>query len=131
LDTNVSAAPLIGDADRLRQAIDHLMSNAVTYTLEGGTVRVHLIDDGSAYEVTVADTGIGIPPAEREQLFQRFFRASNTRSRGIPGTGLGLSISRTIVERHSGAITLRDHTGPGTTFQVRLPAARTDRTASR
>lgn len=124
LRSDVSSAPLVGDADRLRQAIDHLITNAVTYTLEGGTVAVHLAYDGLAYEVTVADTGIGIPPAEREQLFQRFFRASNTRSRGIPGTGLGLSISRTIVERHAGAITLRDHAGPGTTFQVRLPAAR-------
>ncbi|HLL65051.1 MAG TPA: ATP-binding protein [Micromonosporaceae bacterium] len=119
-----ATAPMVGDAARLRQVIDHLLTNAVLYTPGGGTVAVALSDEGAAYRVTVTDNGIGIPQAERQQLFQRFFRASNTRSRGIPGTGLGLTISRTIVERHAGTITVDDRSEPGTTFEVRLPSAR-------
>ena len=70
---------------------------------------------------TVADTGIGIPAAERPRLFRRFYRASTALDRSIPGTGLGLVITRTIIERHHGTITVTDHTGPGTTFTIALP----------
>jgi signal transduction histidine kinase len=80
-------------------------------------------DDNGGRTVTwtVADTGIGIPEAERPRLFRRFYRASTALHRRIPGTGLGLVISRAIIERHHGTITVADHTGPGTTFVIRLP----------
>jgi signal transduction histidine kinase len=70
---------------------------------------------------TVADTGIGVPEADRPHLFRRFYRASTARARHIPGTGLGLVITRAIVERHDGSIGLAAHNGPGTTFVARLP----------
>jgi signal transduction histidine kinase len=70
----------------------------------------------------VADTGIGIPAAERPRMFRRFYRASTALDQRIPGTGLGLVITRTIIERHHSTINLVDQPGPGTTFRIRLPA---------
>ena len=80
-----------------------------------------LDDNGQTITWTVADTGIGVPRGERRRLFRRFYRASTALNKRIPGTGVGLVITRTIVERHHGTITLAEHTGPGTTFAVRLP----------
>jgi signal transduction histidine kinase len=111
------------DPARMRQVLDNLLTNAVKYTPAGGRVTVTLAAEGDAVALTVADTGIGIPPGEVRRLFQRFFRGSIARSEGIPGTGLGLTITRTIVEQHHGTITVADNS-PGTMFTVRLPAAR-------
>jgi PAS domain S-box-containing protein len=113
--------PLHADAGRLRQVADNLLSNAVKYTPAGGTVTVQAHTDGDRITWTVADTGIGIPPAERPRLFRRFYRASTALDTSIPGNGLGLVITRTIVERHHGTIDITDHTGPGTTFTIALP----------
>jgi PAS domain S-box-containing protein len=111
-----------GDATRLRLVVDHLLSNAIKYTPAGGRVEVKLEVNGAGLTLTVSDTGIGIPPQERQRLFRRFFRGSNSREKGIPGTGLGLAIARTIVDRHGGTITMSAReSGPGTTFVVRLP----------
>jgi two-component system, OmpR family, phosphate regulon sensor histidine kinase PhoR len=114
---------LYADAGRLRQVADNLLSNAIKYTPAGGSVTVTATTDDSGQKIrwTVADTGIGIPVAERPRLFRRFYRASTALDRRIPGTGLGLVIVRTIIERHHGTIGLADHTGPGTTFTIKLP----------
>lgn len=112
-----------GDPTRLRQVADNLIGNAVKYTPPGGTVTVCVADRGDTAELTVADTGIGIPTDERKQLFDRFYRTPTSVESGIPGTGLGLVITRAIVESHRGTITIEDHTGPGTTFIVALPTA--------
>ncbi|WP_436528538.1 sensor histidine kinase [Actinoplanes sp. HUAS TT8] len=111
------------DASRLRQVADNLLSNAIKYTPAGGTVTVAARVDNGRHEIiwTVADTGIGIPAAERPRLFRRFYRASTALEQRIPGTGLGLVIARTIVERHGGTIVLAEHDGPGTTFAIELP----------
>jgi PAS domain S-box-containing protein len=115
------ALPLHADADRLRQVADNLLSNAIKYTPAGGIITV-TADAGAEWITwTVADTGIGIPPAERPRLFRRFYRASTALDRSIPGSGLGLVITRTIIERHHGTISLVDDTGPGTTFSISLP----------
>ena len=114
--------PLHADAGRLRQVADNLLSNAIKYTPAGGavTVTAHLgADDTIVW--TVADTGIGIPAAERPRLFRRFYRASTAVERRIPGTGLGLVITRAIIDRHHGSITLAERPGPGTTFVITLP----------
>ncbi|GAA2915247.1 sensor histidine kinase [Actinoplanes cyaneus] len=115
---------LYADPSRLRQVADNLISNAIKYTPAGGTITVTAAADetGDTITWTVADTGIGIPAAERPRLFRRFYRASTALDQRIPGTGLGLVIARTIVERHHGTITLSDHLGPGTTFTIELPA---------
>ncbi|MEV6636381.1 ATP-binding protein [Actinoplanes sp. NPDC051470] len=115
---------LHADPTRLRQVADNLLSNAIKYTPAGGTITIAagLDDTGDTITWTVADTGIGIPTADQTRLFRRFYRASTALEKCIPGTGLGLVITRTIVERHHGTITLAEHTGPGTTFIVRLPS---------
>jgi PAS domain S-box-containing protein len=113
---------ITGDAARLGQVVDHVLTNAIKYTPDGGRVDVELVADRAGVTLRVSDTGIGVPPEERERLFQRFFRGSNIRNEGMPGTGLGLAISRTVIERHGGTITLSDHgEAPGTTVLIRLP----------
>jgi signal transduction histidine kinase len=118
------AAEIEADRARLAQLLDNLVSNAVKFTPQGGSVcvRVHGNDDHAILEVE--DTGIGIPEDEAEQLFQRFFRASTATAEGIPGTGLGLAIVKTIVEAHGGTIEVLSALGKGTTVRVRLPNER-------
>lgn len=115
---------LCGDADRLRQVADNLLSNAAKYTPQGGVVTITAGPDNADpgwVTWTVSDTGIGIPVEERPRLFRRFYRASTAVKSRIPGTGLGLVITRTIIERHHGTIGIADTAGPGTTFAIRLP----------
>ena len=76
---------------------------------------------GETAILTVSDTGIGIPDAEKDHLFQRFFRASSAAGVATPGTGLGLSITKAIAEAHGGSIAASDRPGGGTTFTVELP----------
>jgi signal transduction histidine kinase/HAMP domain-containing protein len=112
-----------GDAGQLAQVITNLLSNAVKFTLAGGQVRVTAeVADGWAV-VRVTDTGIGIPDADKKDLFTRFFRASNATKQAIPGTGLGLAIVQTIIAGHGGQMTLESQEGQGTTVSLRLPLA--------
>jgi len=112
---------LLGDRDRISQVLDNLISNAIKFTAPGGTVSIRVTQAAGEAVVDVEDTGIGIPEAEQEHLFQRFFRASSASQRHIAGVGLGLSIVRAIVEAHGGAIEFASRQGAGTTFRVRLP----------
>jgi signal transduction histidine kinase len=112
---------LRGDAPRLGQLLDNLVSNAVKFTEDGGRVVVALERSGEDVVLSVSDTGIGIPAAEQRRLFDRFFRASSAQARAIDGTGLGLTIARAIVEAHGGEVGLESVEGEGTTFRVRLP----------
>ncbi len=115
---------VLADAHRLRQVVDNLVSNAVKFTNDGGTVTVSVAGSGDAVLLTIADTGIGIPPDEQGQVFSRFFRASTATRRAIPGTGLGLAISRALVEQHGGTISLSSREGEGTQVTVSLPVTR-------
>ncbi|GAA2655435.1 PAS domain-containing sensor histidine kinase [Paractinoplanes durhamensis] len=110
-----------GDAARLRQLVDNLISNAIKYSPGGGDVHLHLRDEAGVAELRVSDRGIGIPSADHHQLFGRFYRASNVAHQGIPGTGLGLALARTIAELHHGTITLDTAHQPGTSLLLRLP----------
>jgi PAS domain S-box-containing protein len=112
---------LQGDPERLGQVLDNLISNALKFTPAGGSVTVGLHRRNGTAVVEVADTGIGIPPAEQVRLFERFYRTSSATERSIPGIGLGLSISRAIALGHGGAISVRSEEGRGTTFTVELP----------
>ncbi|HST41813.1 MAG TPA: ATP-binding protein [Conexibacter sp.] len=110
-----------GDADRLGQLVDNLISNALKFTPAGGSVTVSLRNHGDEAELAVTDTGIGIPAAEQARLFDRFFRASTAVAQEIPGIGLGLSICQAIAEGHGGRIKVESEVGVGTTFRVLLP----------
>ena len=113
--------PVEADAGRLRQVLDNLVSNAVKFTPDGGSVTVSASNGGDRVRVEVADTGIGIPRDEVGQLFSRFYRASTATRRAIPGTGLGLVIARAIVEGHGGTISLESSENEGTRVSVTLP----------
>lgn len=114
--------PLItGDRSRLEQVMMNVIGNAIKYTPDGGAITVSAGVSGGNVWMEVSDTGIGIPPQDRERIFDRFYRVDKARSRESGGTGLGLSIAREIVLRHNGSIALADHDGPGTTVRIVLP----------
>jgi PAS domain S-box-containing protein len=117
------SAPVRGDRTRLLQLFDNLLTNAIKFTPAGGRVEVRLGTRGGRCSVEVTDSGVGIPEAERDRLFEPFFRASSAKENGIGGTGLGLAISRVIAEGHGGTIRLRESQGPGASFVVELPLA--------
>jgi two-component system phosphate regulon sensor histidine kinase PhoR len=125
LTTSLAEAGLAvnGDAVQLTQMITNLLSNAVKFTPAGGHIELTAEAAGEWAVVRVTDTGIGIPEADKKDLFTRFFRASNATKRAIPGTGLGLAIVQTIVAGHGGHLTLESQEGQGTTVSVRLPLA--------
>ncbi|MEH2150612.1 hybrid sensor histidine kinase/response regulator [Nostoc sp.] len=108
-----------GDRGLLEQIFINLISNAIKYSPDGGTVEFHLISKESEVSFSIKDQGIGIPLADQENLFQSFSRASNVDT--IPGTGLGLAIAKACVELHGGNITLSSEVGQGTKVTVSLP----------
>jgi signal transduction histidine kinase len=107
-----------GDADRLRQLFINLVVNALRYTPEGGKVDIALNKIAGVSEVTVTDTGIGIPEAELPRIFDRFYRVDKARARESGGTGLGLCICKWIVDTHLGDITIESKEGAGTKVTV-------------
>ena len=124
LDLRLELTPLpslTGDKERLSQLVGNLVSNSLKFTPAGGRVTVRTFVDGSDAVVEVEDDGIGIPVAEQDRLFQRFFRSSIATEQAIPGTGLGLVISRAIAEAHGGTIDVRSEAGAGACFRVELP----------
>jgi signal transduction histidine kinase len=98
--------------------VDNLVSNAVKYNVDGGSIAVRTSSDGTSTFIDVQDTGVGISAEDQRRLFEQYFRAR----RDVEGSGLGLSISRDIVRAHGGDITVRSAPGTGSTFTVRLPA---------
>ena len=117
------AGPVVvfGDPEELARVVDNMVDNAVKYTREGGSVEVtmHVTDDEVAVEV--ADTGIGISPADQQHVFSAFHRSTNPNALSIPGTGLGLPIAERIAESHGGTLGVTSELGVGSTFRFTLP----------
>lgn len=115
------------DRTRVSQVITNLLTNAIRYNREGGSVRVTVKTEPSDEQqpgfaiLSVADTGIGIAPEELPHIFDRFYQVDKVRSRADGSSGLGLSISQTIVTAHGGTLTARSEPGVGTTMELRLP----------
>jgi two-component system sensor histidine kinase SenX3 len=114
---------LRGDGRQLVSAIGNLLENACKYSEEGSTVEVSSRKVDGWMEVAVRDHGIGIPEADLERVFERFYRVDRARSRGTGGTGLGLAIVRHVASNHAGEVRLTSEEGVGSTFTLRLPAA--------
>jgi two-component system OmpR family sensor kinase len=116
------SAVVVGDPIRLRQAIDNLLANVRAHTPPGTPARVSVQRNGHWAEVTVADTGPGIPPQDQPRVFERFWRGDPARGRtSAGGAGLGLSIVDALVRAHGGTIDVDSAPGQGTAFTMRLP----------
>jgi len=107
------------DRERLEQAVAILLDNAVKYTAEWGKVSVSTTRRDSGVMLEVSDTGNGIPEEDLPYVFERFYRADETRA--ARGAGLGLSIARQIAEAHGGSLSVESEAGEGSTFTLRLP----------
>jgi signal transduction histidine kinase len=118
--------PLVASGvDLLAEMLENLLSNALKYTPEGGTVRVSFAKgEPGEVRIRVRDTGIGIPAQEQGRLFQEFFRAANAKRHSPAGTGLGLALVKQTVERHHGRIRIDSEEGRGTSVTIDLPVQR-------
>jgi signal transduction histidine kinase len=114
---------VVGDRDRLKQALLNLSVNALQHTPAGGSVTLSLARERECAALIVSDTGTGIAAAELPRIFDRFYRADQSRSRDRGGAGLGLAIVRWIAEAHGGAVRVASTPGVGTTFTLLIPCS--------
>jgi PAS domain S-box-containing protein len=110
------------DPPRIRQLLTNLLSNAVKFSPSGGKIQLRLTSLGPLVRIDVSDDGPGIPPEDRDQLFDRFYRLASAKHKDVPGSGLGLAIAKSVVDAHSGTIEIVDIPDWSTTFRIHLPA---------
>lgn len=126
LELQAAESPCRGDEGLLRQMLLNLLDNAIKHTPAGGAVTVHLLTTETTCEITVTDTGAGIPAAAQPHIFERFYRVDKARSRSAngkgSGAGLGLAIAHWIAEAHHGTLRLKRSDASGSAFVVALPA---------
>jgi len=122
--SNLEPVTVLADPGQLRQLALILLDNAIKYTPAGGKIRLSVTRNGARAAFSVADTGIGIDPADRPHIFERFYRADRARERDEHGSGLGLAIARWIAEAHGGEMSVHSQPGQGSTFTALLPAVR-------
>jgi len=114
-------SPVMGNARRLSQVVDNLVSNAIKYTPWGGHIWIKALEGENHIKLCVIDDGIGIPLADQAFVFDKFFRVDTPATRDVPGTGLGLSIVKSVVEKHGGRVWVESTPGAGSAFTVLLP----------
>lgn len=130
LDLEMPDAPVIvhADADRIEQVLINLLANAVQYTPEGGTVTIEVTPADYFAQLSVRDSGVGIPPEHLPHIFERFYRVDKSRARTSGGTGIGLTIARHLVYAHGGEIWAESQgVGHGATFYFTLPVEEMER----
>lgn len=110
-----------GNANLLYRAIYNLVENAIRYNHKEGSVNITLETEGQECLVTIADTGVGIAPEQRDLVFEPFYRVNKSRSREFGGAGIGLSLVKTILKRHGASITVSENTPQGSVFTIRIP----------
>jgi PAS domain S-box-containing protein len=125
LDLTVDGvAPVRCDENKLRQVLVNLVDNAVKYSPEGGRVGLRVSTENGSCQIEVADEGLGIPPDQRERIFEKFYRLDPQQTQGVGGSGLGLYICRELVERMNGSLNVDSEPGKGSRFTVELPLRR-------
>jgi PAS domain S-box-containing protein len=123
LSLDVDGAPKIScDENKLRQVLVNLVDNAVKYSPGGGHVELRVRNGDGSCVIDVVDQGLGIPPAERERIFEKFYRLDPQQTHGVGGSGLGLYICRELVERMDGRLSVESEPGKGSRFTLELPA---------
>ena len=110
-----------GDATLLRQVFGNILSNAVRYSPQAAQVDVSIAQENDVIAVLIQDRGVGVPEHERQRVFERGYRGSNTA--GVPGSGVGLYVVKTLIDLHEGSVAVRGREGGGSSFEVRLPSA--------
>jgi two-component system sensor histidine kinase BaeS len=121
---SVADLPLaLADPDRLAQVLANIIRNAVNHTPDGGIITVNGQADAEAVSIAISDTGIGIDPEDLPHIFERFYRADQSRARDSGGSGLGLAIVRELLTAMGGSISAESSPGTGSTFTVRLRKA--------
>ena len=122
LELNIKELPdIVIDKDGIEQVILNIISNAIKYTEDNGTIEIFLTDENNFINIKVKDNGIGIPEEDQKRIFERFYRVEKGRSRELGGTGLGLSIAKQIMEAYQGQIVLNSKFGEGTTVEIKIP----------
>jgi signal transduction histidine kinase len=111
------------DVTQMHRAICNLVENAIKYTPPGGAIEISTQLAGEEVEIAVADNGPGVPEEDQPKLFQRFYRAYQPGTEGVPGTGLGLNLVKSVVELHGGTVSVESAPSEGSTFTIRLPTA--------
>jgi signal transduction histidine kinase len=114
------------DRGRLGTAVGNLIDNAIAYNRQSGEIHVSCVEENNAFVLTIADTGEGIPGADLQRIFERFYRVDKARTRETGGTGLGLSIVKHAVESQGGSITVSSKLGAGSQFSIRLPLRKSE-----
>jgi two-component system phosphate regulon sensor histidine kinase PhoR len=109
------------DESLLRQVLVNLVENGIKYSVEGGRIDVRVLSESASVQIEVEDEGLGIPPADQERIFEKFYRLDAAMTRGVGGSGLGLYISREIVTQIGGSLSVRSVPEVGSTFTVTLP----------
>jgi len=112
-----------GDRLKIEHALTNIIDNAVKYTPEGGEIKAHIRERKASLEISVSDTGIGIPVKHLGRVFERFYRVDKARSRSVGGTGLGLAIVKHTVALHGGSVKIDSEPGKGTVVTISLPRA--------
>ncbi len=121
-ETSQNFPEIIADEEKINYVFENIIGDAVLYTADGGSVSVKIEEKPqNKIEVSVTDTGIGIPEEDKKDVFKKFFRGKNAKEADMGGTGLGLFISKYIVEKHGGDIDFDSTEGLGTVFKIILP----------
>jgi PAS domain S-box-containing protein len=121
MENNCFSPKINIDPKRLREVVENLVDNAIKYTPEGGEIRIKVEGDEREIRFSVADTGLGIPEAEQDRMFDRFFRAGNALKTQTEGSGLGLYIAKAYVESWGGRLWFTSREGQGSTFYFKIP----------
>jgi two-component system sensor histidine kinase GlrK len=124
LDLQVADLNLVGDRAKLKLVLENLFSNALKFTPRGGTIHLHAYPDGTTTVIDLADSGPGIPPEERDKVFDAFYSGQVPQGGPLKGTGIGLSVVREFVQAHGGTVEIVDGQFPGAHLRIRLPAAK-------